>query len=125
MKLQTDTDRMENNVQSNAVTSLSMENQIILQRELISQLKKVPTFLDNGIVSDFDSNASCLNICITYPLGSEVKLFLPNSTQENIEEELFSQHCAVFEDHMGNDTYEFFESSIDMVGYLVKNIDNL
>jgi len=125
MKLHTDTDRMENNVQSNAVTSLSMENQIILQKELISQLKKVPTFLDNGIVSDFDSNASCLNICITYPLGSEVKLFLPNSTQENIEEELFSQHCAVFEDHMGNDIYEYFESSIDMVGYLVENIDNL
>ena len=105
-------------------TQLSTDNQKALQLDLKNKLSEVSEFLENGIVCDFDSNATCMNILISYPSQSEVRLFVPNSNEANLDEELHSKYLAIFEDQMGNDIYEEFDSCDMMVGYLVDQLRN-
>ena len=80
-------------------------------------------------VKDFDRHSPCANMCIVTPNQSEIKIFTPNNTSNNLDNEEFCDWIVWF-DVFGmyeEDTYEEFDSSDDIVGYLLEQweSDNL
>ena len=68
-------------------------------------------------VVNFDRNSPCENLMFVTPIGTEIKVFMPNSTQQCVEVEQFNTICVWF----GDDGFpEDFDNEEVLIDYLIE-----
>lgn len=78
-------------------------------------------------IVDFDRHSPCKNIMFTTPKGSEIKVFLPNSTVEDLYNEQYNTIGVWFNVYgVGEaDEPEYFNNEEVLIDYLIENTENL
>lgn len=68
-------------------------------------------------VINFDRHSPCENLMFVTPIGTEIKVFMPNSTQQCVDEEQFNTICVWF----GDDGFpEDFDNEEVLIDYLIE-----
>ncbi len=112
----------------------SKEEQEQFLHELLHDFQVSKRFLQDAFlgwefIPNFDRHSPCRNMAIITPNNSEIKIFVPNSRKENVNQEKFNTYEVAFDvfgmdDHMSKETYLEFNDPEDVVGYLYEQYIN-
>lgn len=76
-------------------------------------------------VYDFDIHSPCENLCVVSPKGVEIKVFAPNSTTMDFDNEKYNTINLYFDDgYTVDDTPLEFDNVEGVCGYIVEQLEN-
>jgi len=99
---------------------LSVEEQKRMLNQLLYEydsVQKMGHFKDWVCAPSFDRHNPCQNVCFTTPSGTEIKVFIPNSTSHCVEVEQYNSIDAWIGD---NGFPEEFDNEEVLIDYLVE-----
>lgn len=111
----------------------SKEEQDQFLHELLHDFQVSKRFLQDAFVGwdfypNFDRHSPCKNMAIITPNDSEIRIYVPNSRRENLNQEKFNTYGVAFNiygaAHLGAELHEEFDSPEDVVGYLYEQYIN-